>query len=331
LGQNIALKTGILFAGCIYGVAGHVDNAFNFIEAVKMYVAGASSIFDAWEKLNELIMFYDFPTNTKDGFFQLLLSSRHSGQSEFYILDSNRHLTQYEEEWVSIGKGKELLDSLVTEKYQQIIKETRRAFINTNVPSSNIYPYFLCLMLSELTLTFQRSTLEKATVEGPFNFVYQTSAIDKFQSPTLYIFSDMNWNTNRIVFYGYKICRIPKGLYIESNDPSLLPGISERRFLLHDPTTVKLNDIPNKQEFDQQIRETVESLPYYYFCGVGYTQTKYQYGHECHIALDNNPETLIINQLGDEISKGFEDLIKKHFADRRELPGGGEGITIYTG
>jgi hypothetical protein len=72
-------------------------------------------------------------------------------------------------------------------------------------------------------------------------------------------------------------------------------------------------------------------LPYYYFCGVGYTQTKYQYGHECHIALDNNPETLIINQLGDEISKGFEDLIKKHFADRRELPGGGEGITIYTG
>jgi hypothetical protein len=98
LGQNIALKTGILFAGCIYGVAGHVDNAFNFIEAVKMYVAGASSIFDAWEKLNEFIMFYDFPTNTKDGFFQLLLSSRHSGQSEFYILDSNRHLTQYEEE-----------------------------------------------------------------------------------------------------------------------------------------------------------------------------------------------------------------------------------------
>lgn len=330
-GQNTALKTGILFDGCIYGVAGNVDNAFSFINAVKMFAPDASSILDAWEKLNQLIMFYDFPTYTKDDSFQILLSSRHSGQPEFYIMSSNRELFRCEEEWVSIGSGKELLDDPVEEKYRIRIEKAKQALADKNVPTATIHPYFLCLMLSELTLTFKRPRLEEKKVGGVFNFVYQTSADDNFQEPTLYIFSDIHPDTNKILLWGYRVCRVPVGLYLECNDSSLLPGIPDEVYtaIFHDPTVVdELEHIRTNPEFEQEIRKLISELPFYYFCGFGYVHPRFQYGHECHIALDHNPDTLIIKHFGDKISTDFEELIKRHYVDRQGLPGGGEGINV---
>ncbi len=328
-GQNTAIKTGILSAGCIYGLAGNVDNAFQFINAAKIFVSGASDISQSWEKLNELVSFYDFPSGKEES-FQILFSFRHSGNPEFYILSSNRELVRSDKEWVSIGSGKEILDPLVEEKYLGRIREAKQALKGNNpLDTMIVYPYFLCLMLSELTLTFQRSVLEKAKVGGIFNFVYQTSADDNFQKPAVYIFCDVNRKTKEINLWRYRVCRIQEGLYIQCNDPSLLPGISEETYeaFIHDPAILALGGISDLLEFERRIREKVDSLPYYYFYGVGYVNPIYQFGHECHIALSSDQAALAVGQ-EIEISEKFEELIKNHFANRRGLPGGGEGTQV---
>lgn len=329
-GQNTALKTGILYPGCIYGLAGNIDNASAFIKWARMYIVDTSNTLSAWEKFKEFTTsVYDFPQG-ENNLFQILLSSRHSGQPEFYLMSSNRELIGCEEERVSIGSGKELLDAPVEEKYRVRIEEARQALTDKNAPTAIIHPYFLCLMLSEMTLAFQRPRLEEKKVGGVFNFVYQTSTDDSFQEPALYIFSDVNRNTNKILLWGYRVCRIQEGLYLECNDNSLLPGIPEEVYaaLFHDPTEVELEDIRANPEFQQKIQKMINELPFYYFCGFGYVHPRFQYGHECHIALDNNPDTLIIKQFGGEISEEFEELIKKHYVDRQGLPGGGERVTV---
>lgn len=330
-GQNTALKTGVLYPGCIYGIAGNVGNASDFIKWARMYVEDTSDTLKAWEKFKEFTTsVYDFPQGGND-LFQILVSSRHSGQPVFYLLNSStRELIRCNEDWISLGSGKRLLDPLVQEKYRGNVEEARQALENVKAPLVIIHPYLLCLMLSELTLTFQRPELEDAKVGGVFNFVYQTNTDDSFQKPALYIFSDIDEDATKISYLGYRVCHIPEGLHILSNDPSLLPRIPDQFYqaLFHDPTAIELNDILADPALQQRIIDTANALPFYYFCGVGYVQPRFQFGHECHIALDDNPETLIINQFGGEISETFENLIKKHFADRMGLPRGGEGVSV---
>jgi len=40
--------------------------------------------------------------------------------------------------------------------------------------------------------------LEQAKIGGILNFVYQTSEYESLQKPSIYIFSDVNWNTGKV-------------------------------------------------------------------------------------------------------------------------------------
>src|SRR3990172_4955714 len=88
-GENVVLKSGLLFPGCIYAITGNLDAARQFICKAKEYLTGRDTLVGFWDKYHLFVKHYPFPTKA-NSIFKLLLSARCSGKPEFFILDSSQ-------------------------------------------------------------------------------------------------------------------------------------------------------------------------------------------------------------------------------------------------
>lgn len=178
-GYNRALKTGLLFPGCLFGRVGSAHQSRRFILQFKSTIDGTEDTLRGfWNRFVDYATSYPFP-KSQDQQFKILLTSRASGVPRFYLLDSACGLasiaTDRQYDLFQFGTGEALLADLVLTDFIPRIEGLREHLLeNTDLPLQDIHwftPYFLCLWLNELSLTFESSILEDHGVGGVFHFV----------------------------------------------------------------------------------------------------------------------------------------------------------------
>lgn len=316
-GYNTSLKTGLLFPGCMFGRAGNVAASRDFILAVKGALPTSDTLPSLWKQFEEFITFYDMPraeTNA-GGRFQVLLSSRCMGKPELYLLDSfNRKLSPVKGDWVSVGSGKIALDPLVRQHYKHTIGEITKIIQIYPVPKQ-IYPHFICLWLSELTLTFEKSALEKIGVGGAFHFVYQTDNLETMQNPALYVFCDANIAAKQITCWFYRVCFVQGCLVVEQVIPphqltDVPLGKHERQAFCDEASRPDIMDrMVNDPEFKEKMKQELNALPFYQFCGFGFTNPAFRRGFGFHFTNEGKYVVAPDGEIADE----YKALIVSHF------------------
>ncbi len=283
IGRNQALKTGILFPGCIFGRLGDDQASREFVISFKQSIWGIKDTpIGYWQRFKEFVESYKFRGGS-DNRFKLILSQRAFDEPSSYVLDSDSGLkdNQVYNGYCSIrtyGSGKAILDSFVNQNFAPSLKLLQKDLIKEEkIPLGwvkLISPYFLCLWLSELSMTFEQSQLEKHLVGGVFHFVYQTNITEASQKPAIYIFSSANKNTRIIYSWIYKTAYIEGGLYVESHTPS---GQDKNtagmvvRDIFFDTASRSDISIIDQDLIRKRIEAELKTQSYYFFCGFGFT------------------------------------------------------------
>lgn len=304
-GDNTALKTGLLFPGCIYGVMGNPRHANELILGFKRSVGGERDSHVLWKWFQDVVGAYGFTKGESDG-FQILLSNRSSGQPVFYLLDSTSGISRVRMDAPymvnSYGSGKTVLDRFVGEKSELTLKGLQAHLVDDKgLPTESVHevsPYFLCLWLSEWSLTYEKSRLEKHGVGGAFHFVYQTDEFESAQKPAVYIFSAANPRTKAICSWLYRVVYVQGGLYLEchtltAQDAAPTPGPKVEKYVLLSTAAQPYIEAIDQDQLRDIIMKGLESQPFWFFWGIGYTNRLDRSNHFFNVSGDGKREDVL--------------------------------------
>jgi hypothetical protein len=267
-GENVGLKSGLLFPGCIYGISGSLAHARTFIINCKLYLTGQYTLPDFWERFLEFIRSYQFPI-TKDSYFQLLLSSRNHGTPKFYVLDSKKSVIEPRGRFTSLGSGKPILD-----QYVQKLVSLNTAIINKFITVEKrlphfTFPYLYCLWLNERAQGMDLSSLEKYHVGGIFHFLWQDIQGEHAQFPALYVLSAADPKNKIIYAWHYRVAYAQGALVVDN------PITNAREIIMDTAARPNVGLIPN-DKLKLDITREIDAQPFYYFCGFGFIDPKHR-------------------------------------------------------
>lgn len=285
-GENVVLKTGLLFPGCIFGRVGNAKESKEFILKTKYSLTPTNTVEGFWHEFERIVDGYNFPKSNDAG-FKLLLSTRHSGKPEFYLLDSRDGLSRLDKSLVTFGSGKAILDDLIQRDYAMRIREITEALSGPSF-QDELPPYLLCLWLTELSQSAQGVKIERHGVGGVFHFVFQTDKSEHTQKPSLYVLADAEVRLRTIYYWQYRVCFVNHWLVIDAlippgRSPDFPRGTQDRIALL-DEASLPPKEVGewNPQELYKHLQDNIESeleqQPFYFFCGIGYTNPKHRRG-----------------------------------------------------
>jgi hypothetical protein len=333
-GENTALKTGVLFPGCIFGRVGSAYHSRKFITRFKESIKRREICpLDLWHKFQQFVESYQFPKGNNDK-FQLLLSTRSSGEPRFHLLDSLAGIsgidTNSEYHFISFGSGKKVLESFERKQFVPRLKALQNYLIsNRDWPPPVIHmisPYCLCLWLSELSLTFESGLLKQHFVGGVFHFICQTNGVEAPQKPTIYIFSARIPDSRTIYSWIYRVAYVQKGLWVEAHMPpnqnARAPNGQSEKMILFDEAS--RDDIRNvdRGTLDKEIKDELNSLPFYFFCGFGFANPSDRNLYS-FIASTSGRREDIFDKAGD-LMPGPRGFITSNY-DNRECSSGPKG------
>lgn len=213
---DTALKTGVLFPGCIFGLAGNAEEGRRFVLTAKRALTGTDTVPGFWMKFIGFVASYPFPMQDCDQ-FELLGSSRALGTPKLWHLNSGGGLQWIPEDqqWMSIGSGKSLLDPLIVGCASQAEQFLTVSPQPSHRLSLQTYPFLLCLRLLARSQGLERNLLEDCGVGGCFHFLCQTSRGETRQPPALYVLCDADRRTNRVFLWLYRVAFAKGGLVVE--------------------------------------------------------------------------------------------------------------------
>lgn len=320
-GQNTALKTGLLFPGCMFGRLGSDNHGREFILAAKAAVTGKNTLVGFWERFRDFASSYGFPKNGGDH-FQVLLSSRSAGEPELYLLDSRKGLSPVSDDLITLGIGKSLLDPLVEQEYVPRLEEISTKLKEKNHPD-RLFPYFMCLWLMELSKGLERSQLESVGVGGVFHFILQTNRKEATQLPALYVLSGPDRARRRVYSWIYRVAFAEGGQVIETLTPPGqvpdTPSAEHERVVLFDTASRPIVSSIDAEPLQRKILEEIKSQPWYFFCGFGFINPTERKGLGFHVTTEGK---YVVNQDG-EIDSGYQKFIASNFTLAQRDPFGG--------
>jgi hypothetical protein len=301
----------------MFGRTGNIATSRDFIIAVKNELTGINNLPGFWSQFKEFITYYSMPSAKSDsaGRFQLLISTRCRGKPEFFVLDSyTRSLEIVKSPWISLGSGKSLLDPIIERDYAERIRQITEAIQDYPLPNY-IQSYFVCLWLSELALTFEKSILEKNGVGGAFHFTFQNTQLESVQEPALYVFCDVNLASQRVTCWFYRVCFVEGCLVIEQViPPNQIPDAPEgkhERFASCDEAARPdiVEQLTNDPTFHKKMKRQLNAQPFYRFCGFGFTNPLYRKGFGFHFTTEGD---YVVTPDG-QISEEYKSLIISNF------------------
>lgn len=272
-----ALKSGILFPGCIYGCAGDVRSIQRFIEHCKVVLDGTDTLMGFWTRFRRIVDLYPFEEQSA---FQLILSSRHSGEPQLYCLDSHKkmqedHLTAVAKDIVSIGSGTKILDDELMRRHNEEASYISNMLVLEEKAPAYTYPYYYCLWLMEHAKGLDASKLEDHGVGGFFHFTVQMHDRECRQESAIYILNNPYKNYshegvrgNYIISWGYRIGFLDNGnvLAIQNTDDYI------KDFIL----MKKPEGVEDADQYKLSLSKEFDRLPPYVFCGIGFSDIKHR-------------------------------------------------------
>ena len=267
-GENVVLKTGTMFPGCIFGRAGSAEHSRDFVLRARHALLGDVPIPETWYRFKEFCDSYIFPTGSDS--FELILSTRSSGRPLLFRLDSDEGLSPVDEEIVTIGSGKAILDDFVLGASLPLIKQARAV---QRLPIA-AGPYILCFLLTLTSRGLEQTVLEDHGVGGVFHFTYQTADSDGRQRPAVYILPVPDFATNNIYHWIYRVAFAQDGLFVHTLIPPGVRvdapnGLEQPIYLLSEASGRLPTDRESLRRLRREIQSEIDSQPYYWFCGVG--------------------------------------------------------------
>jgi len=201
---DIALKSGALFPGCIYGISGHAQSARRFLEDFKSGIRTDRSIVENWTELLERCQTRQ-PDSAADR-FQLVISSRHAGEPELFTFDSTVRGLSPAADFVTIGAGASVLDSLVVEARSHVFAPTMATLAGFG--ALDMWPAIYTLWLTQHSLSQDydlRTCLHRVGVSGLFHYIAQSATEERRQQEIIYTFVDFDSTERRLVYVIYKV------------------------------------------------------------------------------------------------------------------------------
>jgi hypothetical protein len=321
-GRDGDLKTGLLFRGCVFGSTGFdVVPIREFVTSFKESIHGhTDTILGFWHRFRHFVEHYPFPGKKQK--FQLLLSHRGLGEPRFALLDSLSGLDETEIPHsyylLALGSGGDVLNEDLQNMYTPRLKQLQQYLLHTeNLDREIVHtisPYFLCLWLCEKSLTFEKPFLASHGVGGVFHFVWQSEAFDAPQKPAVYLFSTADRTSRIIRSWVYRVAAVQGGLYVESHAPA--ESASGRGVVakLASFDTAARYDVAMHPE--NELRAMVEaelaSLPFYFFCGLGFADPSDRKGFGFVVSTKGKREDLFDDEgritpyLAARIAENFE-------------------------
>jgi hypothetical protein len=210
-GVNGALKTGLLFPGCIFGCCGSSDESERFIVSFKRAISiqNLNDIDTLWSYFMSFFDYQEFGPDHSG--FSLMLSVRHPATGpKLYELDSHkRYIRPLSSPGVyTLGSGIAVLDSFVRGAAPRLIglgedlatqlKRLCELGVKQMSDSPHAHVEFmehaeelirccvLSYMLNNKSLCTEVTELEEAGVGGVFHFSFQTRSIERPQ-PVIFL------------------------------------------------------------------------------------------------------------------------------------------------
>lgn len=193
-----AIKSGVLFPGCIFGICGAWEKARGCIRAIQAQCAQGTPS-ERFEELDRLIVRYQFPIDNRYP-FEILLSSRHTGTPEFYLIDSeNRSLQHVPRSFITLGEGKKLLDNMLTVYSQtsgsvEHLQRIRRQATEAGHPIlDEDFAHLYAFQLYQ-SMVGAGGELARVRTGGYVHFVFQDSLGERRQRPRVYMVGQCDEN-----------------------------------------------------------------------------------------------------------------------------------------
>jgi len=202
--EESALKTGVLFPGCIYGIAGAADEARRFIERIRAIPKAGQSVDENWAQVAGAIG--QAPPSRGMNRFELLISSRSSGAPRIFKYDSSTCQLTHVPDWATIGKGSSCLDTPLGRARGSLIP-TSMAVLAGNAALDE-WPSVYCLWLSQYSMSQDydlRQSLRTCGVGGLFHYIVQDGRSEARQKPAVILLSEYVASDSTIVSEFYKV------------------------------------------------------------------------------------------------------------------------------
>lgn len=298
LGENNALKTGILFPGWIFGRAASARHSREFVQAAQAALLPRNATFVTWSELEQFAEEYAFPQMSSDR-FQVLLSTRSSGERQFFLLDSQDGFHRCDTGLITLGSGKKILDGFLNRELQPLLREVE-GVPHEKPTKDELEAYLLCLLLTVLTQSFERSFLAKHRVGGVFSFVCQTDTEEHHQQPALYVLCDVREDRGEkyVYYWQYRVSLVRGALVVDKTTP---PGQLRdhpmglrRTEILLDTASLPPEEVarwtsaPLSEESIAKLDEELSHQPFYRFLGFGFTNPRYRKGYGFHLATGDD-------------------------------------------
>jgi hypothetical protein len=269
-GANTALKSGVLFAGCLYAISGSAEGARRFIRYCRDEIhrrIGDESVTlrSLWDLFLEISAGFRFD---RQEHFQLLLSSRCHGGPKLFLLDSHAGAVTDCGDFVTVGRGKSLLDSTISD-----IHSDQRGTVAQLLDKKGLYPenfpYLYCMLLMERVQGMELSALEKHGVGGIFHFLIQSPQGEGRQPPAMYVLVACPLRQ----IWVYRVSGSGAALIVHNpvtnsievmTDPAVWPGVEN------------LSDHELRQKIDEIVERDRAEQPWYHFAAIGFTSPRFR-------------------------------------------------------
>lgn len=219
-GKNSAVKTGLLFPGCIFGATGDTLAFNNFLLTAKYRCSLTDNPSVNWEEFLKFVEWYH-PLNSKDKDFQLLFSRSEGATLQWFIYDSINGLTEDNRSILTLGSGKGKLDTYIDQYFDifvrqmDILLDEEKNFVFRQELPSYLFAYYFTQLA---TMSYQ-PLVERIGVGGVFTFISQTSVSEFFQKPSLYLFIEYDDKRKHISVWTHHLWFEDNWLIIESTIP----------------------------------------------------------------------------------------------------------------